>query len=73
MLYHFKSTIYVVYYLARLANKFFFFRHLNKRPFITIKIASSSDGMSHAEDGSIKWITSAAAREDILMAFFSNI
>ena len=47
------------------ANKFFFFRHINKRPFITIKIASSSDGMSHAEDGSIKWITSPAAREDV--------
>lgn len=47
------------------ANKFFFFRHINKRPFITIKIASSSDGMSHAKDGSIKWITSAAAREDV--------
>ena len=47
------------------ANKFFFFRHIHKRPFITIKIASSSDGMSHAEDGSIKWITSAAAREDV--------
>ena len=40
------------------ANKFFFFRHINKRPFVTIKIASSSDGMSHAKDGSIKWITS---------------
>ena len=47
------------------ANKFFFFRHTNNRPFITIKIASSSDGMSHAEDGSIKWITSPAAREDV--------
>ena len=47
------------------ANKFFFFRHIHKRPFITIKIASSSDGMSHAEDGSIKWITSPAAREDV--------
>ena len=47
------------------ANKFFFFRHINKRPFITIKIASSSDGMSHAKDGSIKWITSPAAREDV--------
>ena len=35
------------------ANKFFFFRHIHKRPFITIKIASSSDGMSHTEDGSI--------------------
>ena len=47
------------------ANKFFFFRHIHKRPFITIKIASSSDGMSHAKDGSIKWITSPAAREDV--------
>ena len=47
------------------ANKFFFFKHIHKRPFITIKIASSCDGMSHAEDRSIKWITSPAAREDV--------
>ena len=43
-------------------NKFFFFKHLNGRPFITIKIASSADGKSHSKDGSI---TSKKSREDV--------
>ena len=47
------------------SNRFFFFKHLNKRPFITIKIASSNDGMSHSRDGSTTWITSEASRQDV--------
>ena len=46
-------------------NRFFFFKHLNKRPFITIKIASSADGKSHSKDGSTTWITSQKSREDV--------
>ena len=46
-------------------NKFFFFKHLNGRPFITIKIASSADGKSHSKDGSSTWITSKKSREDV--------
>ena len=46
-------------------NKFFFFKHLNGRPFITIKIASSADGKSHSKDGSTTWITSQKSREDV--------
>ena len=46
-------------------NKFFFFKHLNGRPFITIKIASSADGKSHSKDGSSTWITSKRSREDV--------
>ena len=46
-------------------NKFFFFKHLNGRPFITIKIASSADGKSHSKDGSTTWITSKKSREDV--------
>ena len=46
-------------------NRFFFFKHSNKRPFITIKIASSADGKSHSKDGSTTWITSQKSREDV--------
>ena len=46
-------------------NKFFFFKHKTKRPFITIKLASSKDGKSHNNDGSSTWITSEASRSDV--------
>lgn len=46
-------------------NRFFFFKHLNGRPFITIKIACSADGKSHSKDGSTTWITSKKSREDV--------
>ena len=46
-------------------NKFFFFKHKTKRPFITIKLASSKDGKSHNNDGSSTWITSEASRNDV--------
>ena len=50
---------------VRELNKFFFFKHENGRPFITIKIASSADWMSHSKDGSTTWITSEASRKDV--------
>ena len=50
---------------VRELNKFFFFKHENGRPFITIKIASSADWMSHNKDGSTTWITSEASRKDV--------
>ena len=46
-------------------NKFFFFKHKTKRPFITIKLASSKDGKSHNNEGSSTWITSEASRNDV--------
>jgi diaminohydroxyphosphoribosylaminopyrimidine deaminase/5-amino-6-(5-phosphoribosylamino)uracil reductase len=46
-------------------NRFFFFKHINGRPFISIKIACSADGMSHNLDGSSTWITSKESREDV--------
>ena len=46
-------------------NHFFFFKHVNGRPFISIKIASSADGKSHNLDGSSTWITSKKSREDV--------
>ena len=33
--------------LVEKQNKFFFYKHKNKKPYITVKIASSFDGMSH--------------------------
>jgi diaminohydroxyphosphoribosylaminopyrimidine deaminase/5-amino-6-(5-phosphoribosylamino)uracil reductase len=50
---------------VRELNKFFFFKHENKRPYVTIKIASSADWMSHNRNGSTTWITSAASRSDV--------
>ena len=50
---------------VRELNKLFFFKHENGRPFITIKIASSADWMSHSKDGSTTWITSEASRKDV--------
>ena len=50
---------------VRELNKFFFFKHENGRPFITIKIASSADWKSHSKDGSTTWITTEASRKDV--------
>lgn len=46
-------------------NKFFFFKNLYERPFITAKIASSVDGKSHFIDNQQTWITSKESREDV--------
>jgi diaminohydroxyphosphoribosylaminopyrimidine deaminase/5-amino-6-(5-phosphoribosylamino)uracil reductase len=43
-----------------------FRRHVRTgRPFIVLKMASSLDGRAAARDGSSKWITGTAAREDV--------
>ena len=47
---------------ALLANIGYFYRKLNKRPFITLKIATTLDGKIACKNGQSKWITSAAAR-----------
>ena len=50
---------------ARKINEYFFFKHADNRPFITIKIASSKDGKSHDAKGSTTWITSEDSRNDV--------
>ena len=61
--------------LIKEQNKFFFFKHENNRPYITVKIASSSDGKSHNLDGSSTWITCKESREDvqIVRAMYDSI
>ena len=51
--------------LVQEQNKFFFFKNTNKRPYITIKIASSKDGKSHLLDGDRTFITSKESRQDV--------
>tara|TARA_B100000767_G_scaffold77969_1_gene74637 strand:- start:372 stop:1478 length:1107 start_codon:yes stop_codon:yes gene_type:complete len=46
-------------------NKGFFKRVKEKKPYITIKIASSIDGNTSLKSGESKWITSDYAREDV--------
>jgi len=47
-------------------NKFFFFRHRKKRPFITLKIAASKDGKAFLQNSDERTIiTSSEARADV--------
>ena len=46
-------------------NKGFFKQIKEKKPYITIKIASSIDGNTSLKSGESKWITSEYAREDV--------
>ena len=46
-------------------NKFFFYRHVNNKPYITVKIASSADGKSHYENHERVFITGEDARSDV--------
>jgi len=46
-------------------NKFFFYKHNNNKPFITLKIAISKDGKSHNRDGKRAWITCEESRQDV--------
>lgn len=46
-------------------NKIFFYYIRTKRPFVTIKNATSLDGKIATEIGESKWITSEHAREDV--------
>ncbi len=46
-------------------NKYFFYKNTHKRPYVSIKMASSSDGMSHRKDNKFTWITSEESRDDV--------
>tara|TARA_B100001057_G_scaffold27709_1_gene25459 strand:+ start:4190 stop:5194 length:1005 start_codon:yes stop_codon:yes gene_type:complete len=46
-------------------NKYFFYKNIHKKPYIAVKIASSSDGMSHRKDNRFTWITSEKSRDDV--------
>lgn len=50
---------------AESLNRCFFFRLAHKRPFVTVKLASSLDGKTALANGESKWITSAQARADV--------
>ncbi|TNM43381.1 bifunctional diaminohydroxyphosphoribosylaminopyrimidine deaminase/5-amino-6-(5-phosphoribosylamino)uracil reductase RibD [Nocardioides albidus] len=45
-------------------NRAWTFAHLNGRPFVTWKLATTVDGRSAAEDGTSRWVSSSAARRD---------
>ena len=51
-------------HLVEKQNKFFFYKHKNKKPYITVKIASSVDGKSHYS-GKRVFITSQTSRNDV--------
>ena len=50
---------------ARELNRGFIKRMVDKRPFVTCKVAMSLDGKTSMASGESKWITSAPAREDV--------
>ena len=50
--------------LVEKQNKFFFYKHKNNKPYITVKIASSIDGKSHYA-GEKVFITSQSSRDDV--------
>ena len=50
---------------ARELNKGYISRMVNKRPYITIKLAMSLDGRTALSSGDSKWITSEASRNDV--------
>lgn len=48
---------------AKKQNEIFFKHITGKKPFITVKVASSIDGKTAAKNGDSKWITSEKSRE----------
>ena len=50
--------------LVEKQNKNFFYKHKNNKPYITVKIASSLDGISHIDTERV-FITSESSRNDI--------
>ena len=50
---------------ARLLNPGFISRHIRGRPYVRCKLAMSLDGRTALAKGESKWITGAAAREDV--------
>jgi diaminohydroxyphosphoribosylaminopyrimidine deaminase/5-amino-6-(5-phosphoribosylamino)uracil reductase len=52
-------------HLVEKQNKFFFYKHKNKKPYITVKIAASSDGKSHYDSNQRVFVTSESSRKDV--------
>ncbi|WP_026673167.1 bifunctional diaminohydroxyphosphoribosylaminopyrimidine deaminase/5-amino-6-(5-phosphoribosylamino)uracil reductase RibD [Alkalihalobacterium bogoriense] len=50
---------------AKQVNTVFFHNLLHKRPFVTMKSATSLDGKTATVTGESKWITGSTAREDV--------
>ena len=50
---------------AKLLNRGFFSRVINKKPFVTLKLGVSIDGATAMESGESQWITGEAARKDV--------
>ena len=46
-------------------NKYFFYKHQNNKPYITLKIASSLDGKSHLNSNERVFVTSESSRKDV--------
>ena len=51
--------------LVEKQNKFFFYKHKNNKPYITVKIASSLDGKSHYNNNEKIFITTESSRNDV--------
>ncbi|EQD29387.1 Riboflavin biosynthesis protein RibD, partial [mine drainage metagenome] len=50
---------------ARELNRGFFKRHETGWPWVTVKLAASLDGRTALANGASRWITAAAARDDV--------
>ena len=46
-------------------NKYFFYKHQNNKPYITLKIATSLDGKSHLNSNERVFVTSESSRKDV--------
>ncbi|MFI3256560.1 MAG: bifunctional diaminohydroxyphosphoribosylaminopyrimidine deaminase/5-amino-6-(5-phosphoribosylamino)uracil reductase RibD, partial [Psittacicella sp.] len=53
---------------AKKLNKFYIANILNKKPFITLKLATSIDGKIQDQYGDSKWISSAKSRSDVQLS-----
>lgn len=60
-----QTTLGILEKEAKALNRAFFYRIQNKRPWITLKIASSLDGRTALANGESQWITNQSAREDV--------
>ena len=60
-----KVTTGILENLVEKQNKFFFFKHKNNKPYITLKIARSVDGKSHYKNNERTFITNKSSRTDV--------